>query len=421
VRLHRFFFFLLLFLLPTQLGKHFWPSSSLVFGIRVDYLSPTIYLTDILLFLVLGLWIIENLKGLKKIKKQKFRSAFLIFLFSIFLILNCLFAKNKEAAFYKLFKFFEFFLFGFYIFKEKISFKDCSLPILFSLFYSSLISIFQFFNQSSLGEVFYWLGERNFNIQTPGISLGDFFGKLFLRPYGTFSHPNSMAGFFLVSSIFVLFADFGKSFLLKGLKLLTLFFGFLAIIFSFSQAVWLVGFLLGVWYFALLKIKKLRENSFFRKIFNPSYFFLILFFLVFVFSFFRFFEDESFVKRVQLIEVAILMIKNNLIAGVGLNNFVFRLPDFWQTGSLRFLQPVHNIYLLVFAETGLVGLVCFFWFLFLTFRKSLFLPRALFISLIIILSLGLFDHYWLTLQQNQLLAVLVFGLIWGGQKGLNFK
>ncbi len=421
MRLHRFFFFLLLFLLPTQLGKHFWPSSSLVFGIRVDYLSPTIYLTDILLFLVLVLWIIENLKELKKIKQQKLRNAFLIFLFSVFLVLNCLFAKNKEAAFYRLFKVFAFSLFGFYIFKEKISFKDCSLPILFSLFYSSLISIFQFFNQSSLGGFFYWLGERDFNIQTPGISLGDFFGKLFLRPYGTFSHPNSMAGFFLVSSVFVLFTDFGKSFLLKGLKLLTLFSGFLTIIFSFSQAAWLVGFLLGVWYFAVLKIKKLKENSFFRKIFNFSYFFLILFFGFFAFSVFRFFKDESFVKRVQLIEVAILMIKNNLIAGVGLNNFVFRLPDFWQNSSFRLLQPVHNIYLLVFAETGLVGLVGFFWFLFLTVRKSLFLPRALFISLIIILSLGIFDHYWLTLQQNQLLAVLVFGLIWGGQKDLNFK
>src|SRR5438105_4334390 len=42
------FIFLLLFLLPTQLGKHFWPEFSFVQGLRIDYLSPTLYVTDML-------------------------------------------------------------------------------------------------------------------------------------------------------------------------------------------------------------------------------------------------------------------------------------------------------------------------------------------------------------------------------------
>src|SRR5579872_1357131 len=48
-------FYLFIFLLPTQFGKHFWLDFSYVLGQRVDYLSPTLYTTDILvtaLFLI---------------------------------------------------------------------------------------------------------------------------------------------------------------------------------------------------------------------------------------------------------------------------------------------------------------------------------------------------------------------------------
>src|SRR5215469_9265549 len=41
-------------LLPTQLGKHSWPDFSYVSGIRIDYLSPIIYVTDVILVLLLG-------------------------------------------------------------------------------------------------------------------------------------------------------------------------------------------------------------------------------------------------------------------------------------------------------------------------------------------------------------------------------
>src|SRR5687767_1088681 len=47
---------LLLLFLPTQLGKHFWPEYSLLSGFRVDYLSPTLYLTDMLVLLLFLQW-----------------------------------------------------------------------------------------------------------------------------------------------------------------------------------------------------------------------------------------------------------------------------------------------------------------------------------------------------------------------------
>src|SRR4051812_29891213 len=56
-------YFLLLLLLPTQLGKHFWPPFAFVHGLRIDYLSPTVYLTDLLLLLAGAVWVLPHLNS----------------------------------------------------------------------------------------------------------------------------------------------------------------------------------------------------------------------------------------------------------------------------------------------------------------------------------------------------------------------
>src|SRR5258706_15195361 len=53
---------LLILFIPTELGKHFWPDFSIVTGIRVDYLSPTFYFTDILVVLLFGFWFFREIK-----------------------------------------------------------------------------------------------------------------------------------------------------------------------------------------------------------------------------------------------------------------------------------------------------------------------------------------------------------------------
>ena len=55
-KISKIILFWLLLLIPTQLGKHFWFDWSLVWGMRVDYFSPTDYGIDIL---YLGLFLIE--------------------------------------------------------------------------------------------------------------------------------------------------------------------------------------------------------------------------------------------------------------------------------------------------------------------------------------------------------------------------
>ena len=90
--LNVFFISLLLLLLPTQFGKHFFFDFSFVNGVRVDYLAPTLYVTDIIVFLLISTNIRVILEGLK--------NKFFISLLCIALV-NIFFALSKEVAIYR--------------------------------------------------------------------------------------------------------------------------------------------------------------------------------------------------------------------------------------------------------------------------------------------------------------------------------
>ncbi|MEK7522796.1 MAG: hypothetical protein AAB569_04385, partial [Patescibacteria group bacterium] len=74
-----------------QLGKHFFFDFSYLSGVRVDYLAPTVYLIDIIVFL----FAIVNLKIVFKFFKNK------KVLISLFLLLiNVLFSRLPTISFY---------------------------------------------------------------------------------------------------------------------------------------------------------------------------------------------------------------------------------------------------------------------------------------------------------------------------------
>ena len=438
MKLHQFFFSLLVILLPVQLARHFWPDFSLVFGIRIDYLSPTLYLTDLLVVGILGSWAWKKIgncpAGRDPAQREKLeignyakRYWWIIAVFC-FLLVNALFAQNQGAALYKFVKIVEFSLLGFYVARNyhlqgvpSLSANSSTSEVkriyypLFSpgnklclsiaIIYSSLIALAQFIKQGSLNGVFWFLGERTFNASTPGIARAVFEGQLIMRPYATFPHPNVLAGFILVSLILIAIGN-KQQVTSKIFKWPAIGLGAAAIVLSFSRSVWLVGILVGIWYIASSLWKKEKAKL------------LIIILMISIAGFLYFAPrlslDEAISYRVQLNKIALEMTRQNPLIGVGLNNFIPQLPHYWSTPeSVRFLQPVHNIFLLVAAETGLVGLLIFLWFLILTYRRLLHCYLAtLLIALSAILALGLFDHYWLTLQQTQLLFTIILGLAW---------
>jgi O-antigen ligase len=409
MKLHQKFFWLFIFLLPLQLGRHFWPASSFVLGLRVDYLSPTFFLTDLLVLAILFF-----LLGEKFLKKQfspfrGFKTYWWVVAIFVFLLANAFLAQNQGAAFYQFIKILELSLLAFYVAQNHDHLSKIALPLSLAVFYSSLIAIAQFFKQASLNGFFWWLGERTFNIATPGIAKAIINGQLIMRPYGTFPHPNVLAGFLLVGLILTIPYLFQKNkFLFTSYLLIVV----LAIVLSFSRSVWLLGLISSLFFLGKSKIPK-------KLFWLAGGFWLILLILAF-YLLPHFSTNEAFSQRMQLMKAALLMIKVSPLSGVGLNNFIVRLPEFWPvTGFTYWLQPVHNLYLLFLSETGAVGFLIFLWLLILVFKRllksSLMANFSLLMALMAILLLGLTDHYWLTLQQGQLLLALVLGLAWSSK------
>ncbi len=66
--------------------------------------------------------------------------------------------------------------------------------------------------------------------------------------------------------------------------------------------------------------------------------------------------QEEVTARTQLNDLALSMIADHPVLGVGINNFQQVMGGYDRYGLLFAGNPVHNLYLLVFAETGIFGL-----------------------------------------------------------------
>lgn len=394
---------LLVLFLPLQLGRHLWLPASYIFGLKVDYLSPTFYLQDIVILCLIFLNKGELFLTFKR-RKKLFTFYFLLFTVNVF------FSLTPLLSFFVWLRISEFLLLGIIIsknYRKALTSLEKFLPWVLLVEFG--LGLAQVVKESSVGGLFWFFGERTFSLLTPGIAKGVWLGNVFLRPYGTFSHPNSLAGFSLVAIILILG---GKK--LNPFKKLSVFLGFVLILLCFSRTVWLAGLILGIC-FAFSKMFFGLQNGSKNKKLSLSfpYLFSLVGILVTIFLFLRTnIEISSFENRRKLAEYSFTIIKQSPLFGVGANNFIVSLAQkntAWEW--FYWLQPVHNIFLLVASETGLVGLGFFLFFLWTSFKKRPRLPVL--VALATILFTGLFDHYWLTLIQNQILFVIILGLCWG--------
>lgn len=406
-------FCLFLFFIPTQLGLHFWPAFSSVSGIRIDYLSPTFYITDLLLISLFFLKILQ-----RDFKFPEIKLTPQIFLVSSFLIIVFFQGKYIYLSLYGLIKLIEYFLFFRYISTTKFLYKKSllSMGILFSsLCFQVGLALLQYMNKGSIGHMFYFFGERFFTAQTPGIAQASINGALILRPYATFPHPNVYAGYILtIGSLLLFWYPFSTKLSLFWYRfLIAILLGGLLISFSRTPFFVYIG-ILGV----LLVKNKQRKYMFFLAFVCVSI--LIVFPQFFQRLISLFIIDQSYTTRKALFDATLLMIGKHPL-GVGILHFLPTLPSFLNIGKTFFLQPVHSIYMLIFAEYGVIGGGIFSFFAYKTLKRLLqvknFVYQTPFISFVCILLLGLIDHYFLTLQQGQLLFCFILGLCYNRYNG----
>lgn len=417
-----FIFSLIVILLPTQFGRHFWFDFAKISGIRVDYLAPTLYLTDVLIILLALLSASTFFRYKKRKHLSKNNILFLFFLTSLATI-HFFYSSSFFESLYGWVKVVELGFLTFFIARTFTldSYKSFKINLILGSIPVSILGILQFVSQTSIGGPFYFLGERTFSQSTVGIAtMQSNFGQI-LRPYSTFSHPNVFAFYLFFVLIMGLWSIFNE-------KKLTASFGTLAIFILLTLSLLLTFSRIIILMYMVVLLYSIVKRKIKQKTAIALLLFFVLTILYFFFYHMRFFDPQSVVKdlrsRIDLIIISVQIAKDNLFFGVGLKNFFIHESLLQKNFTEIYLQPVHNIFLLVLVEAGVVGLSLFLYFLFNSLKHLKYIIsktrslekrqfyRSVSIVLIAIMFNGLFDHFFLTLQQGQLMFSIVLGIAW---------
>lgn len=203
-------------------------------------------------------------------------------------------------------------------------------------------------------------------------SLGEFLSVA--RVGGTMGHPNVLAGFM------VLMLPLALALLLSELKLvyklflsMVLIFGTMTLILTLSRGGWMSFGVAAIVVLLLAsrgRVLRYGNNAFIIAIILSVFILIGLAFSGAIYLKITASPESSIVSRWELMKTAMTMIKEHPIIGVGINSFSFIFPRYDISGIPwgPWNPPVHNIYLLVWSETGTVGLASFILIMIFLFR-----------------------------------------------------
>lgn len=402
----QFFFLLAVAAIPIQLNKFFLTNNSLVLGVPIDYRTPSIYLSDIAISLSFIFFIFEKKRSLTSTFAKNKPYIVSLFALTLFLFVNSIiFSADRLTSIIFALNILEMALFSIaslYFLASRQIWPKFLFVLKMSVLWQSLLAIAQFTVQGSIG--LYFLGERAFDTSTGGIAHAQIFGSQFLRSYGTFPHPNVLAAYLLISIAVLTLWSKPKS---RKNKIRTIstdnilfVVTILALVFTFSKtAILLLAFLF------ILKSKTIKTAI--LKIIAClfiAYIYLVYFSQTYI---------ETVAERLTLSQAALAIARENLVMGVGSNNFILELAklNLISIGEVRLLQPVHNVFLLILSENGMTGLLIFAVFIFQVAKKPA-QKISICLSALLLVYLAV-DHFLWTLQQGQLLLFLTTAIIYG--------
>ncbi|NIP33142.1 O-antigen ligase family protein, partial [Candidatus Saccharibacteria bacterium] len=122
-------------------------------------------------------------------------------------------------------------------------------------------------------------------------------------------------------------------------------------------------------------------------------------------------ETQSITERETQLGLAVQTIKLHHL-GLGVGNYTHWLQSIYPKEPGYVYQPVHNQYLLIWAELGLFGIILFIIFLGFLFKariRTIYQDyQAYFLAVLVsFLAIGAFDHYIWTSYSG----ILLFGLV----------
>lgn len=369
----KWYFFACGLFLPTQLGKHWWPDFALHSGVRIDYLAPTIYFTTILL-LFGGILLMGRIK--QHINKK------VLGLFFAILVILIIFSQQPILASYRVLQYLT--IIGAYLIM-RVSTHEEQKSLVKGLLIGSVIMLLlvvqQLVLQRSLQGVWWIIGERRYSAISPGISTISVEGNRIVRPYGTFSHPNTMGGFYSIVSL-VLFSV-SPLLAIPAIGLTIMSFSRIAII------------TLGMGLFILWWRKRPARCVICRLV--P----VLLLALFIIIPFMWKGNPSSLVERFISWKSALVLFKEWPGILPQLGRYIVPLESLNYPVLMN--QPVHNSFIVFLLEWRIVSIAI----LYALWRYRLVsLPLLL---AVVIATLAFFDHYFLTQPQMMLLLGGIMG------------
>jgi len=392
-------FYALVAALPLNLGYHFMLKQAYVRGLLIDYLLPTLYIQDILAVIL----VLSNLDILKK-NLGKIDKYLVWFLFAVFLsVLSSVHLVSSAAAYGRL----ALYILVMLCIKYKYKQADIlgTVVNIFSLLVVllSLLAFLQWYGQGSVFDNYLFFGEQPYSVATPGINIESFLGEAKVPAYGTFRHPNVFGGILSILLIWLLFS--AKE---RGLSKMALVLGTIALVFTLSFFAW-TSFLLGLIFYFMFRSKNRFKYHTVLVITGLAVLLAVL--LPYIPRVGEFAEKPSYYRRANLLYNSYRVVSTRPLFGVGYGVSSAYMDKFYPPAKdARFAQPPHNIFVLLLAESGCFALLFFTLFIFKSLKSAVRNPM-LFISLAQAVFLGMFDHYFFTIHQTQLLFWVILGFL----------
>ncbi|MBU0598206.1 O-antigen ligase family protein [Patescibacteria group bacterium] len=417
-------FYLLIFLLPWQ-TRWIW-QPGLLNGGQWEYGSFSIYLVDILLIIILIFgWAVYSDR---QARSGIFRLLLTVFFF--FCFFSVLQSDDKNIAWYAVIRLLAMLLLVWFVLKAKFKWHYVGAAFIASGLIQSVMAIYQFFSQQVIASKWLGLAEHRPDI------LGDFVVEAssgrFLRAYGSFPHPNMLAGF-LVIVIFVLLGFLIQFYKHRQKKVwqLVLFSGLLvlnafALLLTFSRSallffilVFFINIAIYLWKNKKLEVKVLSRAAVWLLLVAIASFLMLPELWQTRINVQNRLEAMSLAERTESYEQAGEIILDKWYQGTGIGTYTKELYDQNSTQESWSYQPIHNIYVLAAAEAGIFG----GFFLIIIgiefFRRHFIYDKKKFndewmmvfgSAFFTFMLIGLLDHYLWTLSAGILMFWLVFAL-----------
>lgn len=415
LKLSGFFLALFVFLFPFEIRSLIYSGSFYWTGNFNIYTSFFLYINDIFLALAVAFFCLEHLRDKQAlIKFGDTGLTWLLLIFLGFFLIESFWIESKIVHFFVLLRFFEFGVFYFLLQQKILSRKIIVNLFLLSVGIQAFIAIWQYIFQSSLGLRI--LGESVADPTKPGVAKIDFAEMKILRAFGTFPHANILGGASMIALLFVWMMPKKLNFI-RNIYLLLFSF---ALLFSFSRSAMFGLFAAFMIYIAVIN-KKIPYKKILL-ILSLVLFFIVIFNLEsIIWHRFVIGDFNADQERTLYLNIGKSMLLSHPL-GLGLGSYTLFMQNFAVQKIVPWvMQPVHNVFLLLTNEGGVIALGIFLTLLGYIFYRLVTVLQFcenyqkdqvyVYLSILVaIATVSLFDHYFFTLFPGQFMLFLYLGL-----------